>query len=155
MDTLALRTLNRATLQRQWLLERADRTALDAVEHLAGMQAQAPLPPYGRLWCRLRGVPPRRPGRAPARPPGRPRVVDAGNDPPGVGARLPRVPAADSPVYGARDLPEPDLRPASGRGTRHGRRPQGRPHPAGGATAHRRRTADAARSALAGPGAAG
>lgn len=50
---LSLRALNRATLQRQWLLERQDRTALDAIEHLLGMQAQVPLAPYAGLWTRL------------------------------------------------------------------------------------------------------
>ena len=58
MDRLDLRTLNRATLQRQWLLERADRTALEAIEHLGGMQAQAPLAPYTGLWTRLTGFQP-------------------------------------------------------------------------------------------------
>ena len=43
MSKLSLRPLNRATLQRQWLLERQDRGALDAIEHLVGMQAQSPL----------------------------------------------------------------------------------------------------------------
>ena len=45
-DVLSRRRLNRATLARQYLLERAATRALDAIEHLAGMQPQAPLAPY-------------------------------------------------------------------------------------------------------------
>ena len=53
MDRLTRRAVNRATLARQLLLERAPRTAVDTVEHLVGMQAQAPFPPYYGLWTRL------------------------------------------------------------------------------------------------------
>jgi hypothetical protein len=53
-DTLSRRALNRATLARQHLLERAAIPALDMVEHLAGMQSQAPLAPYVGLWSRIR-----------------------------------------------------------------------------------------------------
>ncbi|MQY04389.1 winged helix DNA-binding domain-containing protein [Actinomadura macrotermitis] len=54
-DVLGRRALNRALLARQLLLERRPMTVLDAVEHLVGMQAQAPNPPYIGLWSRLAG----------------------------------------------------------------------------------------------------
>jgi Winged helix DNA-binding domain len=47
------RALNRAFLARQLLLERRATSALDAVGHLMGLQAQAPTPPYYGLWTRL------------------------------------------------------------------------------------------------------
>lgn len=51
--TLTLRELNRATLSRQLLLERASLSIPGAVEQLVGLQAQLPGAPYVGLWTRL------------------------------------------------------------------------------------------------------
>ncbi len=58
------RRLNRATLARQLLLERSGHEIVDAVEHLVGLQAQAPLAPYVALWSRLDGFDPDAAGAA-------------------------------------------------------------------------------------------
>lgn len=55
MPTADLRTLNRATLDRQLLLRRSPMSTPDAVARLVGLQAQAPNAPYLGLWSRLDG----------------------------------------------------------------------------------------------------
>jgi Winged helix DNA-binding domain len=65
-DALSTQALNRALLARQRLLARSplpsggDRAGhvIRLVEHLAGLQAQAPFPPYYGLWSRLDGFRP-------------------------------------------------------------------------------------------------
>ncbi|GLY91415.1 winged helix DNA-binding domain-containing protein [Actinoallomurus iriomotensis] len=55
---LDARTLGRATLNRQLLLDRADVPVLDAVARLGGLQAQEPQAPFAGLWSRLRAFDP-------------------------------------------------------------------------------------------------
>jgi hypothetical protein len=55
LDTLAL---NRALLARQWLIEPRAATALEAIEHLVGLQAQDVRAPYLQLVPRLKDFDP-------------------------------------------------------------------------------------------------
>lgn len=56
--TLSRRALNRAFLARQFLLSPSGLGVHEVVEHLVGLQAQAPGPPYYGLWSRLRDFDP-------------------------------------------------------------------------------------------------
>ncbi|MEU3271413.1 winged helix DNA-binding domain-containing protein [Saccharomonospora sp. NPDC006951] len=58
MTVLDTRALNRATLARQLLLDRAELSVPGAVAHLCGMQAQEPREPFTGLWSRLRAFDP-------------------------------------------------------------------------------------------------
>lgn len=61
--TIDERALNRATLARQHLLERAAITPYEAIGHLVGLQAQTPRSWYLTLWSRLRDFDPEATGR--------------------------------------------------------------------------------------------
>jgi hypothetical protein len=54
-EVLSDRALNRALLARQMLLRREAITPLEAIEHLAALQAQDARPPFLSLWSRLEG----------------------------------------------------------------------------------------------------
>lgn len=55
VPSLTRKELNRATLARQMLLERETTGTVEAVERLAGLQAQLARPPFIGLWSRVAG----------------------------------------------------------------------------------------------------
>ncbi|NMN96741.1 winged helix DNA-binding domain-containing protein [Antrihabitans stalactiti] len=52
-EVVAQRALGRALLERQHLLRPTTASAFDVIDHLVGMQAQAPLAAYVGLWTRI------------------------------------------------------------------------------------------------------
>jgi hypothetical protein len=56
MTALTPNQLNRATLQRQLLLQREPATVTDVVRRVVALQAQAPPAPYVALWNRIAGL---------------------------------------------------------------------------------------------------
>ena len=62
-EILSNRALNRALLERQHLLRRAEMPVLGMVEHLVGLQAQEIMPPYYGLRSRLERFDPHELGR--------------------------------------------------------------------------------------------
>ncbi|MFI9595945.1 winged helix DNA-binding domain-containing protein [Nonomuraea sp. NPDC052265] len=58
VTTLSSRALNRALLERQFLLKRTARPPLEVVKRLVAMQAQEPNWPYIGLWARVKGFVP-------------------------------------------------------------------------------------------------
>jgi hypothetical protein len=58
VSALTARHLNRATLERQMLLERQSVAVDDAIGRLVGLQAQEPAAPYVALWNRIDGFDP-------------------------------------------------------------------------------------------------
>ncbi|MFD6280872.1 winged helix DNA-binding domain-containing protein [Streptomyces sp. NPDC060209] len=63
-EVLGPRALNRATLARQYLLDRTTAPVREAVAHLCGLQAQEPQEPFTGLWSRLHAFSPDRLDRA-------------------------------------------------------------------------------------------
>ncbi|GIP25748.1 hypothetical protein J23TS9_08780 [Paenibacillus sp. J23TS9] len=54
-EIMTKRALNRALLARQMLMSRVHLPALEVIDKLAGLQAQAPNPVYFALWTRIEG----------------------------------------------------------------------------------------------------
>jgi hypothetical protein len=79
---------DRTTLARQLLLQRSPISALDAIEHLVGMQAQARFAPYYGLWSRLDDFTGQELSGPAHLPQSRPDRADARHHPPRHGQRL-------------------------------------------------------------------